>query len=173
MASELFSRIEADPKAIVIRPAVRRSLYRVTSHLSTVPMRLRSSTGAAWPCKVGASIPASADCRILVIGPTEALAICSEPLLPLRADNLHVTVDMTDGFAPIEIVGREVTDLLASVCSLDFDASVFRPDSCARTHLAGVAVILDRLSADHFTCYVARSYSSYVMACLAKAAHCQ
>lgn len=172
MASPLQSGAAAPlANAIDIRVGPQRPIYRVASWTLAGPelQALTSHSARRWPEKVGTTTSLSASCRLLCIGPAEWLAIGCEPPL---ADPLSLAVmELTEGFARIDLLGKGDEELLMSVCGLDVSLAAFAPDTCARTRLAGIPAILDRHSAEEFVCYVPRSFFSYLSAALFDAAN--
>ena len=158
--------------AVDIRLGATRPIYRVASWVpaGVALQALSSSDARRWPKKVGATASIPASYRMLCIGPAEWLAIGCESgprvsdLAPLAV------VKLTEGFACIELFGEAVGDLLTSVCALDVHLAGFAVDTCARTRLAGIAVVLDRHSSEEFACYAPRSYLNYLLAALRESA---
>lgn len=152
--------------AIDIRVGAEPPIYRVVSWAPTsIALEALAIHGRrGWPEKVGATVSISTVCRVLCIGPSEWLAIGGESGPPIPEP--FAVVELFDAFANIELLGTAVEELLTSLCGLDVCPSAFPPDTCARTRLAGVAVVLDRCGAEEFACYVSRSYLNYLLAAL-------
>jgi heterotetrameric sarcosine oxidase gamma subunit len=53
-----------------------------------------------------------------------------------------------------------VCEVLARSCGVDFER--FAVDTCRRTRLANIAVVIDRRAAERCDLYLARSYSPYL-----------
>jgi heterotetrameric sarcosine oxidase gamma subunit len=173
MASPPRSEIAvSQPAAVQIRLRTRCPIHRLVSYNSASALVCEpgSSCTRRLPTKVGAAAWMSASYRVLCIGPAEWLAIGCEPeskepeLAPL------MSVDLSEAFVPIELLGERVEEVLSGVCGLDVHLMSFASDTCARTRLAGVAVVLDRLSPKKFECYVPRSYLSYMLAVFGESA---
>jgi heterotetrameric sarcosine oxidase gamma subunit len=78
-------------------------------------------------------------------------------------------VDWSDTLVAIHVSGSGSTAVLARQCTLDLAANAFDIGQCARTRMAGVPVIIERLEAERFTCHVLRSHRNYIQRILQEA----
>lgn len=89
--------------------------------------------------------------RVLCLGPREWLILNGDPqdiedrVRGSCRDVLHHLANVSAGRRLFEVTGRDAESLLASGCSLDLHGPRFRPNTCARTLLAQVTVVLIRL----------------------------
>jgi heterotetrameric sarcosine oxidase gamma subunit len=151
-----------------VHMAMSRAAHRIVALGSgtEIPPLLADEQSLELPRRVGAVVAARPAGYVLCLGPAEWLAVgCGHVLRSTPADALAV-VEVSDGMCEIELQGRAVDELLMSACGLDLSVSSFATSSCARTRFAGVAVVLVRHSVDGFSCHVARSHLSYVLAVL-------
>jgi heterotetrameric sarcosine oxidase gamma subunit len=122
-----------------------------------------------WPRRVGETSRCGRH-RVLCMGPREWLIVCAEPAQPLMQSASSAVIDLADGLECVELRGHAVEELLASVCSLNLHVHGFPVDSCARTRVAGIGAILDRVGKQRFDCYVSRSYLTHLQGALKEAA---
>jgi heterotetrameric sarcosine oxidase gamma subunit len=152
-AAEAFTVVEEAPRLWVLK-----SLCRNTKDLE-------------WN-----GIPVNSPVGTVHVGPPRALSIspCEWLLIDMRAPGTlppawGVLVDCTAGYARFALRGAAVRDVFARGCGLDFDS--FAANTCARTRLANLAVVLDcRTAEGRFDLYFPRSYASYLRGYLEDAA---
>jgi heterotetrameric sarcosine oxidase gamma subunit len=168
----IVERAEAPRDAVDIQVNEGEVIHRVTAwessiaDLPAVPMNFAQS----WPRNVGAVAAVSPSCRILCIGPRDWLVVGGEWDAAIGKTAPVAVVELGEGLTRVDLRGTAVEEFLSSVCGVDFHTSVFAPESCVRTRVAGIAAILDRRGPDKFACYVARSYLGYLLAALRESA---
>lgn len=131
----------------------------------------QSALGAALPVKPNTTA-ASADCKILWLGPDEWLLVGRDRSRineRLAIERGHLT-DVSHGRAAWRITGPRTLDVLAKGCSLDLHPRAFPYGSCAQTGLAHVGVLLYRIDPTSFDIYCARSYAQHLWHWFAEAA---
>lgn len=95
--------------------------------------------------------------RWLVVGKDETYV---EAASALASTSERVAInDVSSSRTAIRVSGPNVRDILASSCTIDLHASVFKPDMSATTDLDHVVVTMDCLDADTFDLYVSRAYA--------------
>ncbi len=162
------------------RPLPGRCVLRLKSWFPVASGHLQPVTlcGRELSRQPGA-IQVVPDIQVLCLGPGEWLAVSTTEAGPrvrarmsseLAAGGLGM-VDLTEGLGPLEVSGARAAELLSKGCGLDFDPDVFRPETCARTRLAQVPVVVVRGDGTtRFELYVSRSYLSYLTAWVEDAA---
>jgi sarcosine oxidase subunit alpha len=78
-------------------------------------------------------------------------------------------VDVSHRSVSIELAGPYAAWCLNGFCALDLDTSAFSPGMATRTLFAKAEIVLWRTGAETFHIEIARSYASYVWACLEEA----
>jgi sarcosine oxidase subunit gamma len=132
--------------------------------------------GQVLPSHVGEIVSESA--HVLCVGPGDWLIVSEQPASCVRervesdvAQQGLAIVELTDGFASLEVRGPGVRDLLAKGCGVDFHLRRFPAGRCARTRFAQVPVVIECLDEPlRFQLTVARSYCRYLYAWLTDAA---
>jgi sarcosine oxidase subunit gamma len=143
---------------------------------AAAPLKVDQMLGISWPTQTGVTANGRAD--ILCTGPTDWLAIASDPDPAALLQQLNEAFEgsafratnMSQALSRIEIDGPEVRVLLSKGCSLDLHAPGFLPGRCARTRFTGVPVILCCTHTFTFECIVTISYTEYLISWLADAA---
>lgn len=76
----------------------------------------------------------------------------------------HTAVnDVSGGNVAMHLAGPQALDILATGCTLDLDAAVFRPGACAQTGLAKASVLIGLLDdSPTFELIVRRSFADYL-----------
>ena len=133
---------------------------------------------------IGQSLPVAANTmsekehRVFWIGPDEWLiTTVADNTLGLLADldkklaSHHAAVnDVSGGNIELRLSGKNVRDVLAKGCTLDFYENVFGPGTCAQSGLAKAVVLFGFVDAPHtFEIIVRRSFSDYLLRWLANA----
>jgi len=77
--------------------------------------------------------------------------------------------DVTDGLVAVDVTGERVGELMAAVCALDLHPRCFPEDRAARTPIAGVDVLIYRVT-DGFRLHVARPVAHHLWAWVTAAA---
>jgi len=133
--------------------------------------------GRALPSQVGATM--SEPMRVLCVGPAEWLIVAHErQRLELREDIESelpkyglALVELTDGFAGLDVRGSAARELLSKGCGLDLHPRSFPAGRCARTRFAQIPVVVECLDEPpRFELFVARSYFHYLHSWLTDAA---
>ena len=82
----------------------------------------------------------------------------------------HALVDVSHRNTSIIVEGRRATDVLATACLLDLDASAFPVGMATRTVIGKAEVVLWRTAADRFHVEVWRSFADYLFKLLSEGA---
>jgi sarcosine oxidase subunit gamma len=136
------------------------------------PSAVEELLGVAWPQKTG--IVASGRADIICVGPTDWLALATEPEATVWLDQLTAAfggsefraTHVSDALARIEIAGPEVRDLLTKGCSLDLHPPLFPVGRSARTRFAGMPVIVRCTGTSKFELVITRSYADFLLSWL-------
>lgn len=70
--------------------------------------------------------------------------------------------DLSDAYVTLTLDGPRAAEVLARGCSIDLSPAAFGLESCTRTRLAQLPVVLRRLTAERFECSVDRSAAQYL-----------
>jgi sarcosine oxidase subunit gamma len=164
--------------AVQISPVSGQTLFALRSWL---PRRAQSAPvvvgGQELPSQVGAIV--SDTPRVMCLGPQEWLIVSSDcdasglraRIEPDLAKQGLVLVDLTDGFATLEVQGPAARELLSKGCGLDFHPRSFPAGYCARTRFAQFPLTIACLSEPlRFELIAGRSYARYLQAWLTDAA---
>ncbi|MGQ0383710.1 MAG: sarcosine oxidase subunit gamma [Gammaproteobacteria bacterium] len=73
----------------------------------------------------------------------------------------HAVTDVSDAWVTIAIEGPQAAELLARGCGLELSESAFGHNSCTRTRVAELPVLLRRVSQDRFELMVDRSAAAW------------
>ncbi len=114
---------------------------------------------------------------VLWLGPDEWLVLAGRWTAPAAAEleralraaagaEPAAVVDVSAGWAVLELAGAAGPDLLAGCCALDLHPRVFGPGRCAQTLLAGVPVLLAHPAPAHWLVLTRPSYIGHVRAWL-------
>jgi heterotetrameric sarcosine oxidase gamma subunit len=74
----------------------------------------------------------------------------------------YAVTDISDALVTISIEGALAPAVLARGCGLDFSPGAFGEFACARTRLAGLAVVLRRATPERIECAVDRSAAQWL-----------
>ena len=74
----------------------------------------------------------------------------------------YAVTDISDSLVTLAIEGPLAPLLLARGCGIDFAGESFGNFACARTRLAGLAIVLRRVTSDKFECAVDRSAAQWL-----------
>lgn len=74
----------------------------------------------------------------------------------------YAVTDVSDALVTIAVEGTLATAVLARGCGIDFASGAFGNFACARTRLAGLAVVLRRVTSEKFECTVDRSAAQWL-----------
>jgi heterotetrameric sarcosine oxidase gamma subunit len=74
----------------------------------------------------------------------------------------YAVTDISDSLVTLSIEGPLAPLVLARGCGIDFAAESFGNFACARTRLAGIAVVLRRVASDKVECVVDRSSGQWL-----------
>lgn len=74
----------------------------------------------------------------------------------------YAVTDVSDSLVTIAVEGALATALLARGCGIDFADASFGSFACARTRLAGLAVVVRRVTSEKFECTVDRSVAQWL-----------
>lgn len=144
-----------------------RSILRVKSWMPRAEAGITVG-GVELPIKVGTVTPCER--RALCTGPGDWLLAYTSTLSRAAKEELETeliaqglaAVDLSSGLSVIEISGAKACSVLAKGCGLDLNPRRFAYPQCARTCLAGVAVVIDATVGETFELYVARSHGSWL-----------
>ncbi len=140
---------------------------------SIVSLKVSSKSLASAREKLQLASPlcvASGDPRSHWIGPYQWLLLsdsmtprsiirnCEETL----AETVHNAVDYSSGLAVLRIASSQAGQILATGSGIDFRPGKFPIDTCCRTRLAQIAVVIVAETPDQFDLYVDRSYGTYL-----------
>jgi heterotetrameric sarcosine oxidase gamma subunit len=159
-----------DGDAIQLNELAHRVVFRLRS-LDSAP-----SNNFA-PIIANQTLPTQVGCvtswplRFLCLGPSDWLLILQglppvafhqEIEANIREQGL-VAVDISDGFATLDVRGPDSRELLCKLCGLDFHPQRFSHGQCARTRFAQIVVVVECLDRpDRFELTVARSYLQHL-----------
>lgn len=113
--------------------------------------------------------PLSAAAGALWLGPEEWLLLAEPGTPPPLAPGASV-VEVSAGFAALELAGPEAPLLLNEGCPLDLADAAFPPGRCTRSLFGKVEIILWRREAGRWRVEVARSLAPHLLALLHEAA---
>ena len=117
---------------------------------------MQAAHGVAWP-EPGRMTGDTQACA-LWFGRDMALLIGPEPEAGLAA---HAALtDQSDGWAVVQLEGRQVAEVLARLCPLDLRDAVFAPGHTARTDVAHMAGSISRLGPQLWQIMVFRSMAA-------------
>ena len=133
-------------------------------------------TGSTVPGPLG--VVSKGDTRVVWMSPDELLVIMPRDGVAsavARTDEVlgtahHMALDVSDARALIRLSGAQVGEVLAKGAPCDVSEKAFPPGTARRTHLAGLAVGLWRVSGDQWEVVCFRSYAHHLMAWLEQAA---
>lgn len=74
----------------------------------------------------------------------------------------YAVTDISDSLATIAIEGTLAVAVLARGCGIDLASEAFGNFACARTRLAGLAVVLRRVTSEKYECSVDRSAAQWL-----------
>ncbi|MEL7089990.1 MAG: sarcosine oxidase subunit gamma family protein [Planctomycetota bacterium] len=123
-------------------------------------------------------VVAKGDNRVVWMSPDELLVILPRdgvaPAVARTGEVLgkahHMALDVSDARALIRLSGAHVGEVLAKGVPCDVSEKAFPPGTARRTHLAGLAVGLWRVSPDQWEVVCFRSYAHHLVAWLEQAA---
>jgi heterotetrameric sarcosine oxidase gamma subunit len=154
-----------------LAPTLRLNIRAGISAAATIGATLGVMLGTV-PCRAVTARGRAA----LWLGPDEWLV-----LAPLTETELAARLRVTLGTAPasivdvshrtiaIDLTGPRAAWCLNAYCALDLDPRSFPTGMCTRTVFGKVEILLWRLADETFYLETARSFSSYVWACLEEA----
>jgi sarcosine oxidase subunit gamma len=156
------------PGVLLVRGAAEDGVFRdaVAGVLAVVPM--------AEP----GGVQVGAGCHLLCLGPDEWLAVLpsgrEEIILrslsaALEGANAAV-LDVSDSHAVLELSDRLSRDFLSKGCPLDLHPRALPPGRCARTTVAGVAVVIQSMDGGTLRLFLPASVARWVAAWLLDAA---
>jgi sarcosine oxidase, subunit gamma len=91
-------------------------------------------------------------------------------LRPAIGSELAAVVDVSSGYAVLELTGPRVREVLRKGCPLDVHPRVFRVGQCAQTHFFKAGIILRPIDPDVYELVVRRSFADYTVQMLLDAA---
>jgi heterotetrameric sarcosine oxidase gamma subunit len=103
---------------------------------------------------------------LLWLGPDEFLLLAPEGT---ETPRLSRTVDVSHRDIGISVTGTRASWVINAFCALDLHQSAFPAGMCTRTVFGKAEIMLWRTATDTFRIDVARSFASYVWACLGDA----
>jgi heterotetrameric sarcosine oxidase gamma subunit len=119
----------------------------------------------AAPCRSNAS----SDRAALWLGPDEWLVLAYEGAeLPTTHAGASI-VDVSHRDTALSVSGPRAAWTINAFCTLDLHLSAFPVGMCTRTVFGKAQIVLWRTAADTFHIEAARSFASYVWACLEEA----
>jgi heterotetrameric sarcosine oxidase gamma subunit len=104
----------------------------------------------------------------LIVAPETASDVAARAAAAVREHRVSI-VDVSHRSRTIEITGPRAAWCLNAFCALDLDLQAFPVGMCTRTLLGKAEVVLWRIAPEVFHVDVARSFFSYVWACLEEA----
>ncbi|MEM7056488.1 MAG: sarcosine oxidase subunit gamma family protein [Pseudomonadota bacterium] len=133
-------------------------------------------TGSAVPSTLG--VVANGDTRVVWMSPDELLVIMPRDSVAsaiarageVLGETHHMALDVSDARALIRLSGAQVGEVLAKGVPCDVSERAFPPGTARRTHLAGLAVGIWRVSGDQWEIVCFRSFAHHLMAWLEQAA---
>ncbi|WP_042372470.1 sarcosine oxidase subunit gamma [Streptacidiphilus neutrinimicus] len=132
--------------------------------------RAAEALGAPLPTLAG-SVVATADLRVLWLGPDEWLVVGADGAAPtiehaLRralGDEPGSVVDVSANRTTLELSGPSARSVLEQGCSLDLHPRAFGPGRCAQTTVAKVQLVLDQIDAEpSYRLLVRGSFAQYL-----------
>lgn len=117
---------------------------------------LEKAHGVAWPVPKRSTGKAKARClwfglrEVLLLGPTPDVALAKH----------GAVVDVTDGWAVVEVSGTGVEDVLARLVPVDVRSTTFKRGHTVRTKLGHMNASITRVGADAFEILVFRSMAT-------------
>ena len=157
------------------------------SHLGRLTLRGREAARMAACGALGVDIP-RVPCRAsqsrdgtisaLWLGPDEWLVLSTRPEARRLHDVLHAAltgiphalIDVSDRQIGLEVAGPIAAEVIGAGCPLDLDRERFAQGTCARTLFHKCEIVLWRQSVDAYHLEIARSYESYFIGHLERAA---
>lgn len=137
-----------------------------------LPLRTTSEQVSALGARLNLPLPQSCEAggtpRTLWLGPGEFMILGR--VTPVSVNLLFHLSDMTNATIAYHLRGARVRELLSKGCTLDLHPRSFAINRCARTLIAQVEVVIDRLNEDGFDLYAERSYADHLERWLADAA---
>src|SRR5206468_12464818 len=114
----------------------------------------------------------------LWLGPDEWLLQSREPrttsieavLRPLLAGEHAAIIDLSSGYAILELSGESARATLSKGCPLDLHPRVFTQGACAQSHFFKAAIVLRPAGGDVYQLTVRRSFGDYALSMLIDAA---
>jgi heterotetrameric sarcosine oxidase gamma subunit len=150
---------------LALVPSLKRIIIRAHQDAA---IAIGNMLGVALPTTPCRSI-ASSERAALWLGPDEwlVLADASANLPAMHAAGCIVDVSHRD--TALSVSGPRAAWTLNAFCALDLHPSAFPVGMCTRTVFRKAQIVLWRTAADTFHVEVARSFASYVWACLEEA----
>lgn len=145
-------------------PALRLSVRGDLHAAASVGVALGVLLGSA-PCRAVITRQRTA----LWLGPDEWLVLAAETDRELLAETVSVAasiVDVSHGFAGIDVTGPRAAWCINAFNALDLDLAAFPVGACTRTVLGKAQIVLWRVEQEAFRIEAARSLAGYVWACL-------
>jgi sarcosine oxidase, subunit gamma len=115
------------------------------------------------------TVAAGAAYTALWLGPDEWLLRSNDPrpataertLRPLLADEFAAVVDVSSGYAVLELEGTRTREVLRKGCPVDLHPRVFGVGQCAQSHYFKAGIILRPTAPDACELIVRRSFADY------------
>ena len=162
-------------------PAIATTTFRLDPapdrHRLTLRGRADAREAACATLGIAAPEPSrsssSGTLDVLSLGPDEWLLLAAGEMPDLvapLADIPHGCVDVSDRQLGFTASGAALLEVLNAGCALDLALDAFPLGMCTRTLLFKTEIVLWRRADGMFHLEVARSFASYLLACLAEAA---
>jgi heterotetrameric sarcosine oxidase gamma subunit len=151
--------------ALALGPPLTRIIVRADQQAAIAIGNMLGVALPTVPCRSNAS----SGCAALWLGPDEWLV-----LAPARAKlpTTHAAgsiVDVSHRDTALSASGPRAAWTINAFCALDLYLSTFPVGMCTRTAFGKAQIVLWRTAGDTFHIEVARSFASYVWACLEEA----
>ena len=145
-----------DLRLTEVVPARMTSLAPYLGSAGALSAALLAAHGVAWP--EPGRVAGQEAARMLWFGRELALLIGPAPDASLAA---HAALtDQSDGWAVVQLEGRQAVKVLARLCPLDLRDAVFAPGQTARTDVAHMAGSVSRLGPQTWQIMVFRSMAA-------------
>ena len=152
--------------ALALGPSLTRIAIRADQQAATAIGNMLGVALPTVPCRSNAS----SGCAALWLGPDEWLMLADESAkLPTTFAAAGSIVDVSHRDTALSVSGPRAAWTINAFCALDLHLSAFPVGMCTRTVFGKAQIVLWRTAGDTFHIEVARSFASYVWACLEEA----
>ncbi|MFU8776970.1 MAG: sarcosine oxidase subunit gamma [Roseovarius sp.] len=145
-----------DLRLTEVVPGRMTSLAPYRGRVAALSEAMQAAHGVAWP--EPGRVTGQGAARAVWFGREMALLIGPAPDARLAA---HAALtDQTDGWAVVQLEGRQAAEVMARLCPLDLRDAVFAPGHSARTDVAHMAGSISRLGPQTWQIMVFRSMAA-------------